>query len=188
MNRIFVLLPVLVLSFTVMPQRRKFDVEAFNKNKNESDYRYFTDQDGYSVVQYGDANGFVELRKKPGDLFEEYRAFYGNGSLKEEKLCLLNRGFCKGKGYVYHPAGMLVEVIDYDAPYKYTWENVLNFVKKNSINLYDSHTLIQRYEDREKGFCWHITWKVPMKPAVNVAILSGEDGRVLEQRVSPFIK
>jgi hypothetical protein len=168
-------------------QQRKFDVEAFNKNKNESDYWCFMDQDGYNVVQYG-SDRFVELRKKQGDLFEEYRVFYSDGSLKEEKQCFINDGFFKGKGYLYNPAGMLVEVIDYDAPYKYTWENVLLFVKKNSINLYDSHTLIQRYEDREKGFCWYIKWKVPMKPAVNVAILSGEDGHVLEQRVSPFIK
>ena len=168
--------------------RKKFNIDEFNKNKDESEYWYFTDADGYNVVQYSVIDVFVEYRRKPEDLFGEYRTYYSDGNLKEEKQQLLNNGFFKGKGYRYDSTGRLIEEIDYDIPYKYTWENILDFIKDHTIDVYDSHTLIQRYKDKEKGFCWLIMWKSSLKAELNVVMLSGEDGNILEERTAKMEK
>jgi len=168
---------------------RKFDIETFNKNKNESDYRYFTDNDVFEVVQFyvGDGKGFVESRRNPKELFEEYYTYYENGDIKQEARRFRNKGFFKGNGYFYDLTGELTEVINYDVPYKYTWEDVLKFGKKHKINLYDTCTYITRYYNKKEGYCWDIAWKAPSDPMVsNVVILSGEDGRILMQRIDSF--
>jgi hypothetical protein len=169
---------------------RKFDIEAFNKHKDESDYWSFTDKNGVEIVQLklGDGDGFIERQRKPKELFEEYYAYYENGNLKQEAHCFIHNGFFKGEGYFYNLIGELIKVIDYDIPYTYTWENILDFIKKNNIDPYNEHTFIQRYEDKEKGYCWDVMWRIPSELAVNVVILSGEDGRILEKRIDTFEK
>jgi len=167
-------------------EHRKFNIETFDTYKDESDYWHFTDKDGFEVVQFDLGDAFVERRKKHKDLFEEYYVYYENGNLKQEARCFINNGFLKGKGYFYDLMGRLEEVIDYDIPYKYTWENVLDFVKKNKIKLYDTHTLIQRYKDKEKGYCWWIRWKMPWEQKVCLVMLSGEDGRILDKKIGSF--
>lgn len=161
---------------------KKFDIEAFDKNKNESGHWYFTDEQGYDIHQYSVTDGFVEYRKKSKDLFEEYYAFYSNGNLKEKKNVFINSGFNKGVGYFYDEQGNLTEEINYDIPYKYTWEQVYDFAVKHDIDLYDFHTLIQRYQDKERDYCWFITWRVPFAPEITTIILSGENGNILEEK------
>ena len=137
-------------------------------------------------MQYRKGKEFGERRKKQGDLFEEYYIYYESGNLKHEACIFIKNGFFKGKGYLYDITGNLKEVIDYDAPYKYTWEDVLKFVKKHKIDLYDTYTIIDRDKNVKYGHYWDIAWKVPSTMNVYVVILSGEDGRILMQRIDTF--
>ena len=162
---------------------RKFDIETFNKNKDESNYWEFTDNEDIEVVQYSIMNNeYYERKKKPKDLIEEYYAYYENGNLKKEARCFMNNFI--GKAYIYDSTGKLTEIIDYDINYKYSLENVLCFVKKHKIDLLHKHTIIKRYEDKKRGYgyCWFIMWQNPRKKGLTVVILSGEDGKILEKR------
>ncbi|WP_165605766.1 hypothetical protein [Flavivirga aquatica] len=41
--------------------------------------------------------------------------------------------FEKGIWKEYDEEGNLIKETDYDAPYKYTWEDILSFIKKRGI-------------------------------------------------------
>ena len=102
----------------------KIDTQRFLWNKDKNDIYAFVNYKGQKVVQrwMSDNNVyyFYETRRKEGELFEEYRRFFDDGKLNIEGSHFKNRGFSAGTWKVYDKAGKLVEVRDYDAPYKTT--------------------------------------------------------------------
>jgi hypothetical protein len=153
----------------------EFDIKGFEENKNESEYYSFIDESGYEIVQYKISDGYVELKKKPNDLFEEYRSFYTNGNLKEKKQCFINNGFSKGMGYKYDITGNIIKEENYDLYYNYSWEDLYTRLKILDIDFFDKQTKVQRYYDEKYGcYCWSIIW------LNNIIIISGKDGMLLK--------
>lgn len=164
-----------------------FDIEIHNNHKDESGYWLFTEKDGTQVTQYDATPGYVEIRLKPGDLFQEYRLFYPNGSIEEEKLMFVNNGFIKGVAKYYDESGNLVKEENTDLPYKYSWEDIKNFAIEHHIDLYDKRTDIGRFQDNIDGVFWIVVWntKVGEKPLRSIK-LSGKNGKILQDTSGPL--
>lgn len=89
--------------------------------------------------------------------------------------------------------GKLVKKIDYDEPYKFTFDEVLAFCKAENIKISKGpllqrtgyHTTIRRRIEKEKPI-WEIQWK--KKPDVlETIILDGVSGKVLSKRESQYV-
>ena len=74
------------------------------------------------------------------------KIFYPNDNIKQTGI-VFNSSFRKGIWYFYKEDGSFSHEVDYDAPYKFTWKDILQYCKDNHIEL-------------EKGYInggWHTT-------------------------------
>ena len=47
-----------------------------------------------------------------------------------------------------------------DKPYrKYSWQNILLFIKEHNIDLYDEQTFVDRYVDELNVPYWYVSWR-----------------------------
>ena len=142
----------------------KIDTQRFLWNKDKNDIYVFVNYKGQKVVQrwMSDNNVyyFYETRRKEGELFEEYRRFFDDGKLNIEGSHFKNRGFSAGTWKVYDKTGKLVEVRDYDAPYKnYPWEEVRKFLERErGVDFFDERTTVDRYVDARNPAGWGIIY------------------------------
>ena len=142
----------------------KIDTQRFLWNKDKNDIYVFVNYKGQKVVQrwMSDNNVyyFYETRRKEGELFEEYRRFFDDGKLNIEGSHFKNRGFSAGTWKVYDKTGKLVEVRDYDAPYKnYPWEEVRKFLERErGVDFFDERTTVDRYVDAKNPAGWGIIY------------------------------
>ncbi len=142
---------------------------------------------------------FVEtLKAKGGDWYNETpphsyfsltKIYYDNGNIKKKGLEFNWVGFQKGVWYEFNEQGKLIKEIDYDRPFKFTWEDVLRFCEKEKIPVQIGPVL------QSTGF--HTTIKRSVSPVLDVAIweiqwlkegdlteqitLDGENGRVVKR-------
>ncbi|WP_238527902.1 hypothetical protein [Aquimarina agarivorans] len=158
----------------------KFDIATFEKNKINTEYNFVLD-DGTKVRQVEGENDYsVYEYPAPPELFMTFKRFYkSNKSLEQHVIRFPNR-FLK-KRLEYDKEGKLVEAVDYDKPFKFSFEQLLELIKKekDTIDLFDKNTTIGRGSD-EKGTDWYITYKkVPMRR--EVIKVDGITGEILER-------
>ena len=169
----------------------KFDIEAYNKRKIDPGYEGYYLKDSTHISQF-DAGGkgvykyYIEVVSNPSKLFQEYRVFYYNGNLKLKGLQFSN-DFKKGLWKEYDEQGNLIKETDYDAPYKFTWEDILEFIKKRKIDMSTLQFQINRGFDygnfdeskKDKPF-WAITYEDGSE-MMKVIILNGINGKVIKE-------
>ena len=158
----------------------KFDIETFEKNKIDGEYNFVLNDT--IIKQFGGTDNYVEyLFPPPPNLFGEYKEyFYPSGKLK---ICMkiFPNEFDKTKK-VYNKEGKLIEEINYDEPFKFSFNQLLELIKneKDTIDIFDrKNTTIGRGSD-ENGTNWYITYKkVPMRR--EVIKIDGITGEILER-------
>ena len=121
----------------------KFDIAAFNKNKNHLNRYIDTLDNGTIIEQRESANFYEEIVKLKDSYFEKYRRYYKNGNLQLEGE-YLNNDFQKGIWKEYNKKGELLEETDYDKGFEYTWEDLLEYLQKRKVDIKDTdNTIIQ---------------------------------------------
>lgn len=114
-----------------------FDIETFNKNKKaNSGYDGYYLKDSTYIRQFGNEySGYVEYETPPKpQVFQIYREFYPNGKLKRIGKNFPN-DFEKGVWKEYDEQGNLIKETDYDKPYKFTWEDILKYIKQRKFDM-----------------------------------------------------
>lgn len=170
----------------------KFDIETFNKNKVNNEFNFVLD-DGTKIRQYESGNSFTEIitPTKP-ELFQTQKEFYKNGKL-HLKFISFERNFIKSKEE-YNKVGKLIEEIDYDPPYQFTFEQLLELLKKqkDSIDIFDINTNIARgfngmdwHGKIDKNYTWYIKWKKTFGRRETLKV-DGITGEVLERSFFPY--
>ena len=129
------------------------------------------------LKKYDNENNYIELRKYENEIV--YKFTPKNSNLKILKTYnlkgdLLVKGltlnlpwptFQKGTWYEFDEQGNLIKETNYDEPYKFTFEDVLQFCEKENIKVDKGpilqstgyHTLIMRYIDDDSNKpCWQI--------------------------------
>ncbi len=150
-------------------------------------------------------SGFIEIMKNKSNF--SYKFTPDNSLFKIVKVYHLNRNiqskgltlnlpwttFPKGTWYEFNENGKLIKEIDYDKPYKFTFEDILKFCEKEGIPLTKGpvlqstgfHTTITRRIEKEKPI-WEIEWKKKFN-IVESIILDGTSGKIISRRESEFI-
>ena len=142
----------------------KIDKQRFHWNKDKNDIYTFVNYKGQKVVQRWMSSGgvyyFYETRRKENELIEEYRRYFNDGKLNVEGFQYKNYGFACGIRKIYDKNGKLIEVRDYDAPFKnYPWEEVRKFLERErGIDFFDKRTTVSRYVDEEHPAGWGIRY------------------------------
>ena len=142
----------------------KIDTQRFHWNKDKNDIYTFVNYKGQKVVQRWMSSGgvyyFYETRRKESELIEEYRRYFNDGKLNVEGFQYKDNGFEVGIWKIYDGDGKLVEVRDYDAPFKnYPWEEVRKFLERErGIDFFDKRTTVSRYVDEKHPAGWGIRY------------------------------
>ncbi len=168
----------------------KFDIETFNKNKVNNEYSFLLES-GKKIeqMQAGDGESLIYIEyetPKDPELFYVYKEYHNNGVLKLKGERFKQGGkFQKGIWKKYNSNSSLSEEIDYDKPFKFTFEQLLELIKKekDTINLFDKNTSIARRNDSE-GTDWFITYRKEFGRR-EVIKVDGVTGEILERSFYP---
>ncbi|QKX07087.1 hypothetical protein HN014_19930 [Aquimarina sp. TRL1] len=158
---------------------KTFDVEQFNKNKINNRYTYIS-KDSTKVEQSTWQFGYEETITKQNDFFQVYNKYYKDGTLKVTGEFFPD-DFLKGVWKEYDEQGNLVKETDYDAPYKFTWEDVLKLIKERKIDMSHEQFRVIRGSS-EKGTSWAIVYDKPKThDRLGVINIDGITGKITRE-------
>ena len=167
-------------------QMKTFDIETFEKNKNHLNEYSFITKDS-SVIEQGEWQfGYEETIKPKGLYLQTYNKYFKNGKILMTGDFFPN-DFEKGVWKEYNEQGNLITETDYDAPYKFTWEDILEFIKERKIDMGTPQFQVNRNFDfgnfdeskKDKPF-WAITYE-DGSDTMKVIILDGITGKMIKE-------
>lgn len=166
-------------------EEQEFPEEQFMYPPCECKY---TDSAGNVITVTKTEVGYVMTKLKKGSLFGEYRCYFMNGNIQKSGQYYYQSFNC-GIWREYDVKGYLIKETDMDKPYKnYSWQKVLDFVKKRNIDLYDERTSIDRYINEENIPCWNISWFNTRLTLPRYTIIDARKGRIITDGISHGMK
>ena len=164
---------------------QEFPEEEFMYPPSQCEY---TDPAGNVITVTKTEVGYVTTKLKKGSLFGEYRCYFMNGNIQKSGQYYYQSFNC-GIWREYDMKGYLIKETDMDKPYKnYSWQKVLDFVKKRNIDLYDERTSIDRYINEENIPCWNISWFNTRLTLPRYTIIDARKGRIITDGISHGMK
>ena len=164
---------------------QEFPEEEFMYPPSQCEY---TDPAGNVITVTKTEVGYVKTKQKRGSLFGEYRCYFMNGNIQKSGQYYYQSFNC-GIWREYDMKGYLIKETDMDKPYKnYSWQKVLDFVKKRNIDLYDERTSIDRYINEENIPCWNISWFNTRLTLPRYTIIDARKGRIITDGISHGMK
>ena len=127
-------IPVITKEFEV------FDTATFNKYKTDSTSFYVSiklDEKKYLEMAKGQNQHHSSEYNKDSYFFIT-KIFYPNNNIKFKGI-YFNNGFPKGIWYYYNEDGSFSHEVNYDTPYKFNWDNILQYCKDHNIILDKGH-------------------------------------------------
>ena len=166
-------------------EEQEFPEEEFMYPPSQCEY---TDSVGNVITVTKTEVGYVMTKLKKGSLFGEYRCYFMNGNIQKSGEYYYQSFNC-GIWREYDMKGYLIKETDMDKPYKnYSWQKVLDFVKKRNIDLYDERTSIDRYINEENIPCWDISWFDTRLTLPRYTIIDARKGRIITDGISRGMK
>ena len=172
----------------------KIDTQRFHWNKDKNDEYTFVNYKGQKIIQKWASDGgvyyYYETRRKENELIEEYRRYFNDGKLNVEGFQYKNYGFAYGIRKIYDKNGKLVEVRDYDAPYKnYPWEEVRKFLERErGVDFFDERTIIGRNVDAKNPAGWGVRYYDKKEQMLKYIELDCATRKVILEKESHIIK
>ena len=172
----------------------KIDTQRFLWNKDKNDEYTFVNYKGQKVIQKWTSDGgvyyYYETRRKEDELIEEYRRYFNDGKLNVEGFQYKNYGFACGIRKIYDKNGKLIEVRDYDAPYKnYPWEEVRKFLERErGVDFFDKWTIIGRNVDAKTPAGWGVRYYDKKEQMLKYIELDCATRKVILEKESHIIK
>jgi hypothetical protein len=156
---------------------KKLDIEKFYLNQAKYKSAAFILNDTAKIQQFETKEYFVEYIMPDGSLFKEYNTYYkSSGSLYETGL-VYKEGFIKGVLKTYNELGKLIKEEDYDAPFTYTFENILEYLKDNGIDINSDRVTVDRYIDGNENPVWTVRCRI--SDYFIIKTLDGRTGELL---------
>ncbi|CAA0237466.1 conserved hypothetical protein [Tenacibaculum maritimum] len=165
---------------------KTFDIKTFNKNKIRNEYNFIT-KDSTVVQQRKRQFGYYEIIKEKTSYFQIRKSYYENGNLKSTVKDFPN-DFLVGLYKEYDEQGNLIKETDYDAPYKFTWEDILKLIKERKLDM-DAYGFevtrsfgFGKQEDITEEPFWAITYnKSEEDMLLGVIIIDGITGKIIKE-------
>ncbi len=163
------------------------------KTENHTTIRDYGLLDNRRII---DPYEFVYYNNSP---FMIQKTFYPNGNIKEKGLKIVNGNIYKGIWYYYDENGKLINTIDNDKIFGFSWEQVEKFMEENKIPMMlgnDYHRGIsmnrwspllypkssERDNTQKAGRnLWEITWKGEEWNQYYSVVLDGDTGKMLKR-------
>lgn len=165
-----------------------FDTANFNKNKNKIGEYNFTLEDGTLIHQKMQGNYYEETILKPKPNLYETQKKYSKSGILIKLIKYYPKDFMVLKKE-YNDEGKLMNEIDYDQPYKFSFIELIQFLKNNypTINLNHQATIISRGMDEQKNkFIWEVRWTE--KPGrIEKLIIDGVTGKLIDKTFNAYI-
>ncbi len=159
---------------------KTFDIETFNKHKNHLNEYTFVTRDSVIIEQSQWHSGYDEVIKYKDSYIQTYNKYYDTGALMLTGNFYPN-DFEKGIWREYDEQGHLIKETDYDAPYKFTWEDILAFIKKRNIDMSAYGFRVGRNIVNDKPI-WAIVYnKDEKKMILGVIGIDGTTGEILSE-------
>jgi len=136
------------------------------------------------IAIYGDNDGFEKIVVDKTLHFMEVYNFNEEGILVSKGL-MYPEGFKKGTWMYNNESGNVEKEIDYDEPFKFSWEDVLIYLEERAIQKESIVYIIRDAESNPKT--WTIEWNIDTDNA-EVIILNGDTGKVIEINKQPIKK
>lgn len=167
----------------------RFDVAKFNKDLVDNE-RNLIDNSGNRIHQYKTKDGYHEDLTRPKSYFFLSRSFYKDGRLEEKGERFHGDGFFKGIWTNYDEKGHVIKQVDYDAPFKFSWDNILVLMKDRNIDPADNFTYVNR-EVNASGPFWIISWDTKAvtsdgKKILKGIFVNGETGTTSKEEIENF--
>lgn len=169
-----------------------FDIETFDKNKIIDEYNFVL-ENGTKIRQTSSSDSYSEYITHPKpELFIEFKGYYKNGKLKRYVIRYPNN-FQKIRKE-YNKDGKLIEEINYDTPFKFTFEELLELLKKEkeTIDIFNKNTSIARgingvdWQGKiDTNYTWYIEWKKTYGRRETLKV-HGVTGEILERGHYPM--
>ncbi len=158
---------------------KTFDIDIFNKNKNQSNRTIDTLKNGTIIERRESINFYEEFIKEKESFFEKYSRFYKNGKLQLEGQFLYN-DFQKGIWREYDKEGNLIEETDYDKEFEFTWERLLKLLAERNVDIRDVNNTTIR---KQNG-----NWRFDYIQDIYIydVIIHGKTGEVLQDAKNVF--
>lgn len=156
-----------------------FDIDKFSKNKNHINEYEFQLDDGTIIKQRKDSDEYYETIQKMSSYFYTINRYYFNGSLKASVEYFPSH-FFQGIYREYDEQGKLVKETDYNKGFEYSWEDLLQLLKKRKVNIRDTdNTTITK----ENG-----NWRFDYIDGIHIfdVIIDGKTGVVLQDAKNIF--
>ncbi len=170
---------------------KTFDIETFEKNKIDNEYKIVT-KDSTEIIQGQWHSGYDEIIKYKESHIQTYNKYYSTGTLKLTGD-FYPRDFEKGIWKEYDEQGHLIKETDYDAPYTFTWEDILKLIKdrKFDMNAYGFEVSrnfgFGRQEETTEEPFWAITHnKSEEDMLLGVIIIDGVTGKIIKEYNEPY--
>ena len=162
-------------------------------------YFYKNYQNGYNLDEYDDEkfddstknkiretiqkydNSF-DIIEKVDNYFDLYESYYKNGNLKSTVISSW-LGFAKGKSYKYYENGAVADIKDWDEGYKFTSDNIFDFIEQNEIKICKlCMTRIYKITNNDKK-TWVIEFQNQKIRKTVTYLLDAENGTILNKIV-----
>ncbi|MET4140961.1 hypothetical protein [Pedobacter sp. UYP1] len=173
----------------VLPDKKTIEIEVYDYQKENEN----GDHIRISGDNYGD---FRSEQRIKNAYFNQIKTYYQNGNIKSKGLefNVFYGSFKKGIWYGFSPEGKLTSNIDYDIPFKFTFEQLVEFLKKENIPLKKGPiaqnpgylTSVKRNAENGKEPFWQVSWLKASDKIEDIAI-NGLNGKVISRRVRNYV-
>lgn len=124
-------------------------------------------------------NSVVRAREKIDEFFYLSEDYYLNGNIRS-KVINSWLGFAINVGYKYDSDGTIIETIDYDEGYEFSYKEVFEFCKKNNILLQLNKMNRLNKVTLENGRkVWNINYFNPETNKIDIYQLDGKTGEII---------
>ena len=177
-------------NLTLTKQFELFDQERYDKRLDKSNkvlMEFLPDGTCVRMTDYDKSYGILP----PDSYFELVKIYYPNGFIKMKGWEYVDV-FMAGIWYEFNERGTLVAEVDYDAPFTFTFDDVLEFCRKNKIEVQKGyvsqgtgfHTSINRWvEDGEP--VWYIDYLKEWN-LIEILYLDGKTGKIICKETSDW--
>lgn len=172
----------------------QFDSIKFNLSVKESPdiLRQFQPNGNYIEMTIANSGKYY-LETFKDTYYMISKSYYPNGNIKKKGIGFNADAFQKGIWYEFDEEGKLIKEIDYDKPFKFTFEDILKFCEKENIKI-DKGPILQStgwhnkiFRNIENGLP---IWKIEHLKKTNlveIIKLDGITGKVLGTETYEYI-
>ena len=168
------------------------EFEVFNEalyqamEKNEfGEVRQFL-KDGSFLLMWKKKTDFVYRFYPSNSYFYSSKKYYpSNGYIMWKGINYVN-GFDKGLWYDFDEKGHLIKTTDYDAPFTFSFEDILAYCRAHRIEVTKGyqrigyHNGIHRFVNKDGSCYWKISHKIALDLEENI-YLDGKTGREIKR-------